>query len=225
MSARAFVFAALAAVAGAAVWAGVAILTKHEVGWVAWGIGALVGGAAAWAGARGSASGAICAALALVAIFGGKVFAMRHLVLKEVREKYLTRSMYEESVDDARDLAALASDDDHPAFMVQHRYTEASTADAVSARELVDFRNNTVPMLRRLHAEGWDYDRWVSEATADFDFVQAAKDELGPIDIVFALLGIATAFQLGARGTGTAPAAAPRAPRAPPPEDDGVRRW
>jgi hypothetical protein len=68
---------------GAAVWAAIAHFAHREVGWVAWGVGGLVGlGVRVAAGDR---DGPAFGVLAVLAVLGGK-FAAAHLIAGEVRD-------------------------------------------------------------------------------------------------------------------------------------------
>ena len=63
----------VAALAGGAVWAAIAIFGNLEVGWVAWGIGLMVGGAmAATTTQRGRRLATMAAAVALLGLVAGK---------------------------------------------------------------------------------------------------------------------------------------------------------
>jgi len=60
---------------GAAIWAGISYATNYEVGWIAWGVGFLVGvGVRVSAGENeeGFAPGLTAAVVAIVAVLGGK---------------------------------------------------------------------------------------------------------------------------------------------------------
>ena len=73
---RATAFGLAAAAAGAVVWAEIAVATNYEVGFIAWGIGALVGVAASRASSRGgSAVAAIAVTAALLGVLAGKYLA------------------------------------------------------------------------------------------------------------------------------------------------------
>jgi hypothetical protein len=77
----------VAGLVGAGIWTGVVYFAQYELGIVAWGIGALVGGAV-WLGAerRGDhATGAIAAAIAVVAIVLGK-WAWVTLIVNDIYE-------------------------------------------------------------------------------------------------------------------------------------------
>lgn len=72
------------AVLGALVWAGIAALAGVEIGYVAWGVGALVGGGALLGGARGTMHCVCAAALALAGILGGKLYGAHLLVEQQL---------------------------------------------------------------------------------------------------------------------------------------------
>lgn len=67
----------VAALLGGLIWAAIVLVTDYEVGWVAWGIGALVGFAmAAVTRTRGRSMALAAAALALVGLIAGKGFVV-----------------------------------------------------------------------------------------------------------------------------------------------------
>jgi hypothetical protein len=74
----------IAGLIGAAVWAVIAIFTQHEIGWIAIGVGFLVGFAVRVAG-RGFEVryAAIGGALALAAVVAGKILALCGLIAKQ----------------------------------------------------------------------------------------------------------------------------------------------
>ncbi|MEZ6235379.1 MAG: hypothetical protein R3B68_14430 [Phycisphaerales bacterium] len=74
---KAAVFGLVAGAIGAAIWAAVAFFTNFEIGWIAWGIGALVGlGVRAGAGSEdGWTPGILAAVIAVASVVGGKYAA------------------------------------------------------------------------------------------------------------------------------------------------------
>ena len=66
MKTTALLGGALGALVGACIWAAVSWATHLEIGWVAWGIGCLVGAGAVAMGGRGKQAAAVCALLAAV---------------------------------------------------------------------------------------------------------------------------------------------------------------
>ncbi len=69
--------ALLGGVAGALVWGVIARFMEFEIGFVAWGVGIAVGFLSAAFGGKGLHNGALCALLALFAIFAGKILAVK----------------------------------------------------------------------------------------------------------------------------------------------------
>ena len=220
MTPATFLVALLAAGAGALAWAAVSYFTGYEVGYVAWGIGALVGVATAKFGGHGTPCALAAAALAVAGIAGGKLLGTRFVVEKQIQEsceETFTPELHAEFMRDAADLARLgadAGDDELREFMVEHRYTPADSAAEVEADELQAFRNTNVPDLLALHANRTSHADWLAQRIAesrqafeqDFSIVQANIDELNGYDLLFAALGISTAFGIvrraGAPGTG-----------------------
>ncbi|MGE0481118.1 MAG: hypothetical protein AB7Q17_11665 [Phycisphaerae bacterium] len=201
---------------GAALWALLSRLTSLEIGYVAWAVGLLVGLGATRGGGAGPVMGGAAAAIALAAIVAGKLstvylalpVAMRELY-QEDRVGELTAEQHAAWVADAAGFAALRGPDEHARFMLDHGFTPMQSAAEITAGELDAFRRITVPVLRALHAQGLDHaawramliDRWAREATRSFGLREAAavaRDTLGPLDLVFAVLGLVTAYQLPA---------------------------
>lgn len=74
----------IAGFAGAVVWALIASLTGYEIGWLAWGIGAAVGGAVAWGSEGTPAMGVAAVIISVLAIVGGKYISVEMLLAKEM---------------------------------------------------------------------------------------------------------------------------------------------
>lgn len=199
----------MAAAVGAVVWGVIAGATGYEIGYIAWGIGLLVGGTAKWLGGAGSTSGVGCALLALGSIFVGKMLAIRYSAPAEIRkmaEAELTRDFYEEMISDAEALADIEAEEDYPSFMVFHEYSEAESAEDVTVEEIDFFTEYTAPQLREFHADTPSYEVW-RKGQADeavrilmdtMPISEIVVENLGAMDILFALLGIGTAYKLGA---------------------------
>jgi hypothetical protein len=62
----------IAGIAGALVWAIVAYFTGFEIGWLAWGVGALVGAAVAWGSEGTQTTGVVAVIITVIAIIAGK---------------------------------------------------------------------------------------------------------------------------------------------------------
>jgi hypothetical protein len=204
----ALVGAFVGAVIGAVIWAVICGATGVEVGYVAWAIGGLVGGGAALCGGRGPVSGGTCALLALVSIFAGKMWAAEYVVEGSLREQFqtlLTQEAFAESVSDADRFATVTSKDQYARFMIDFEYTAVTAPEEVTPEEVDDFETYVVPYLRRLNQEKPTLETWQKER--EDELVDATMENLplheiifenlNFIDIIFALLGVVTAFRLG----------------------------
>lgn len=202
-----------AAVAGACAWSGLIIGTGYEIGYLAWGIGALVGFAALRAGGRGTGLAVMCGVFCLLAIVGGKWFAYRHFVSQGIEETIsteLTPALYEGLRNTASDFAQVTSEEEHPTFMADHGfYTEAATAADVTHEELANFRVNGVHVLTELAASPPDFETWkndqVAAISSSYMSSMESNDMFGEMfsgfDALFVFLGVSTAFGMVKRVT------------------------
>jgi len=189
------------AAVGAGVWALISILTGYEIGFVAWGVGGLVGGAAAAAGGRGPVSGGTAVAFTLVAILAGKAIALDPAIANALEEIF-TPADYAEVMADAE---AYPGDEDYDAlstFIVDHSYGESG-----SEEEIEDFLASWGPLLERWKAEKPTFEAWRDAEVARFQ-AENMPDEgwfdryqacFGLFDLIFVGLGITTAFKLAGR--------------------------
>jgi len=210
MNAKVLTGAVVGAVVGAVIWGAITALTGYEVGYVAWGIGLLVGGLARAAGGSGQTTGLACVVLALASIFAGKLLAVKLAAPEWIREAAaeeldLTRDYYDVLMTDSEEFAKLQSEDDYPQFMVVSGYSEAENPDDVGTDEVDGFIRYQVPRLRRLYEDEPDYSTWrkqeldrvVEFSLKDFSLTEEVVSSLGLLDIVFAVLGLATAYKIG----------------------------
>ena len=214
MTTQGIVGAIVGAVLGALLWALISWGTGYEIGFVAWAVGGLVGGGAAYMGGRGTQMGMACAGLALASILVGKIAAVHFSLdgeLENIAAEFFTQDTYSEIRTDAVEFAKLKSRDEYAQFMIQRGYTAASRVEDVDAAELAEFEKQTVPDLRKFTATTPSYSEWAEEQTATFvvnaraevSVMDAVKEGFGMLDIVFGLLGVVTAFRLGEGGAGS----------------------
>ena len=78
------VYGLVAGALGALIWAGVVYFTEYEIGWIAWGVGAMVGFAVALGNEDGrrspTAAGVLAVAITVVSIVAGKYLAVQTLM-------------------------------------------------------------------------------------------------------------------------------------------------
>jgi hypothetical protein len=205
MEINAVLGAVFGAIVGAIAWAAIAAYTGYEVGIIAWGVGGLVGLGAFLLEGRGATSGIVCAVLAVLAILAGKYMALHSLNKQGLEmltgEQGIMRGLYDETLADAAAFALVQSEADYPAFMVDHGYVEVESVQEVTQWDVDAFKEESVPMLREWAASPPSYEAWqqqsgMNEATLSVGFVES----LGPIDVIFFVLGIGTAFRIGSGG-------------------------
>jgi len=208
--------AAGAALVGALAWAAISYVTEYEIGYMAWGVGLLVGLAAVRLGGRGAAVGVAAAVLTLVSIFAGKLFATQLLVEKHLTagaEETFSRAFYDEMRSDAEawgDVGDASDEDAVRLFMVERAYVESDDPSEVTRAELAQFRSLSIPELERLADERPSFEQWRDRAIAETRSSFAAENstvglvasDLNLIDLVFAVLAVSTAFGLVARAGG-----------------------
>ncbi|MEN6626617.1 MAG: hypothetical protein ABFD69_10355 [Candidatus Sumerlaeia bacterium] len=201
--------AIVGAVIGAVIWGAVAAFANLESAYIAWGIGALVGVGAVLGGGRGAAMGVTCAIVAVLSILAGKMMVV-HIVFQEmipeVVEARTSEPAFEEFQKDAADFAKLESASDHVKFMIDHDYTDESDPDAVAPEELASFRKYDVPELQDMGTSTTTYDYWrnhhkqtVEEQLNEVPYSDIVADNLDLFDLLFAVLGIVTAYRVGSR--------------------------
>lgn len=210
LSPAAIAAATVAALLGALVWKFVAVTFEYEFGLIAWAIGGAVGFAAASAGSRGVQAGVVCAVLALGSIVVGKYWAYSAFV-DEIQQAFSGAmeyddemyGYYEEELEDARlYVAGSGTDIFTRRFMVERGYTYATNPSSVTEAELADFREYVEPALREMAQNPPNYEEWQADSVDSLDEISPwalMREDFGILDILFAFLGIGTAFQLGSQ--------------------------
>ncbi|MGE3173112.1 MAG: hypothetical protein AB7O97_10850 [Planctomycetota bacterium] len=190
------------ALLSALLWAVVMGVTGYEIGYLAWAIGGLVGGAAMAAGGRGTAIATACAALTVGAILLGKAAFVSHELgkVEDQLRAQLTPAAHEEVATDAALFADLAADDDAAlaAFLVERGYATGARPEDLTRQDLANFRRHTAPALRAFHANQWTLAQWqaqvVGDALREVSTSQIVRESMDGMDLLFALLGLSTAF-------------------------------
>ena len=206
---------------GALVWTGVGYTTDLEIGWIAWGIGALAGyGMHRGLGGAGDfASGALAAVIALAGVFFGKYATVHFAVERSLGELeatpidaqtvrvHLADEVVREWEAEGRELVwpegMSIEIAEQPAQYPPGVWDEAETRFAAlsaqdRARIKKDMEAERATALQAMRPQ---------IASASF------QESLGAYDLLWAGLALATAFRIASRRT-TEPAEAPEAPAA-----------
>ena len=110
---------------------------------------------------------------------------------------------YEQELEDAAVFArGSGSDAFVRRFMVQRQYTEATESADVSDMEVAEFREYVAPRLIQMADNEPTFEQWQNEGVAALDQIstwEMIKEDSGLLDLLFAALGIGTAFRLGSQ--------------------------
>ena len=208
MKFMAVIGAGVGAIIGALVWAYFIHTSHRELASVALAMGGVIGFGAAIMGGRGYAMGIVCALLTLLAIFMGKVYGFASIMNYELEQSLSRESMfeaYEEMKTDARDFVQLKSEEEYPQFMVDHGYTDATSLVDLPSEDISDFKVYNVPQLITFNDHAPEFESWSAQQKAEIKgaftsngiILPMVINDLGLMDILFALIGIATAFMVG----------------------------
>lgn len=200
----------IGAVIGALLWATILNGISYELGLIALVVGAIVGFGAKLTGFNGPTAAIVCALLVAGSIFGGK-----YLGYSWVLDGYNDYDTYvdQDVIDEAAEWgdvykaeAAMLQEFVHTdtslgEFMLENDYAYTNTPEQ---SELDDFKQYTIPMImaydnysaanpeptyRKLHA-AWSVD------SGGVSVTDAIKAGLGPLDLLFLLMGMAGAFRM-----------------------------
>ena len=203
----------LCGIIGAAIWAGLAYFTGYEIGWVAWGIGGLVGFGFTFASRRsGALYGFIASIITILSILGGK-FAYTDLIIGE--EMGSKTDFIEYGLSEFLDELVLSYVSDE---IIAELESSGETVewppdvDPEAADEEADYPPNIWAQANT---------RWNEMPTEDQhlyrddiaeiytkglneQYIESYKETylamFAPLDLLFLGLGVITSFQIAARG-------------------------
>lgn len=194
-------------IVGAAIWAIIAATTGLEIGWIAWGVGGLVGLGVAL-GARGNGnvmSGLVAVVIAFLAICSGKYMTW-YIVLDSGLEQ---QAEIEWTDSDIREMIAdeIIYDMKNQGHPVTWERPGIEHYEAVWPRDypryVIDRANTRFDAMTASDRETYVQNRhsemrtWIEEnrdTLAEIGFMSS----WGMFDIIFVLLAIATAYKVGA---------------------------
>jgi hypothetical protein len=210
-------FGGVAGAIGAAIWAAVALTTHYESGWVAWGIGLLVGLAVRMASHKDEGSGffpgIVAVMLAILAIVAGKYAAVHFMIEQAVgnaavdpkkpgpTDADMIANIADEVVDEFEEAKkplnwppGVNPEDAHkPEEFPKEVWTEAKA------------RWESKPAAERetLKSRAKQQGAVLLNNVKDQIRQEAFKQSFGLYDIIFFLLAVATAFKVGSGNSGS----------------------
>jgi hypothetical protein len=199
--------AVVGGVVGALIWGGVIYFANYEIGFIAWGVGGLVGFCALFMGARGIGMGVICGLIAALSICGGKVAGFQFMAANysnSAEYRADLRKLYDQYTVDAHALGAVNDERSLREYMVEHKYAESLDPNQISEEDMTFFREETTPFLTEWAASPPPFEDWFAEESAYFRAYHRQnalswdnlKASVSMFDILFFFLGVSTAFQL-----------------------------
>jgi len=206
------VASAVGGLVGALAWAGVSYAADYEIGWIAWGVGALAGYGMSLGlgGACDKSSGIVAALIALVSVFAGKYAAVHFAVHRSLAEATSSpiedKSLVIRLADGVvEEWEAQGKPLTWPAGMtIEDAEGPADYPEGVWPEAQARFTAMSAPERERLRVElGEQRASALSAAESDFA-VEGFMESLGPHDLLWGALAILTAFRLGSRPRGTA---------------------
>ena len=214
---KALIAGVVAGSIGAAAWAGISYATGYEIGWIAWGIGALVGIAVAWASDGGIAPGLVAVVLSLLSILAGKYAAVHFLFEREIGDEATFISENMPDLENEELVISYVADD-----IVEERLAQGETIEWPGGvdPEVPDEESDYPPALWSAALEQWNamppadqtaFRNGIEQQTrADISAFYAGlqsegkliafKSSFGLMDAVFFVLAIGTAFKIAASG-------------------------
>lgn len=200
----------VAALLGGVVWAAIGIYGNLEVGWVAWGIGLLVGGAMVKATPKRSRSLAVAAAaLALVGLLAGKAMTFAGST-GPIAEEMLADESYMQGATAWRLYAAGELDPALQAAIEEDEARGDTLSDAHWAQMLTAAESRLAEMPE---AEREAIAREAaSNMIRNVGLVEGVRAQLSPFDLLWVFLALATAFRM-LDGATLAPVGLPTAER------------
>ena len=215
LNVKIIIVAGIAALLGAFLWKGIALMLEMEFGIVAWIIGGAIGLSATLAGSKGHQAGLLCGAFALMAIIGGKYMVYDSLQDLFVEQLYNLDYFEDEDMQEMYEqeqLAAQAYSDDVyddeslSTFLVQHQYADSLTAEEVTDEEIAVFKEYDEARLFYIMNEQPDFNTWrqhvlgtAANSVQDYSTWSLVFEDIGIVDILFLVLGIGSAYRLGSR--------------------------
>jgi hypothetical protein len=190
---------------GAAIWAGITFASGYEIGWIAWGIGFLVGLAVrmgAGEEVEGTAPGVTAAVIAVLAILVRKYAAASMLVDKHMPDfggidpAGVISGFADEIVEECttagkpinwppgKNVETAKVAGDYPADIWQEANTKWNDLGPAGQQKLRDER---AAAMKKIMGALKGNIVW-----------EAFKASFGPVDIIFFLLALATSYKLGA---------------------------
>lgn len=194
-------FGAAGAVGAMAAWSAIIYFTGYEIGFAAWGVGAVIGFATLVGVRRGDAvMGVMAGALAVLAIVGGQVLVVRthldRMIHGEAELAYASQREFARK-------AVSAQDENQCRFVIAEMNSEEDIAPnpgSVTREELETFRVETQPAMKRFLDGTPSREECVGEIAdvirGNVEFMDVLKESVSAWTVLWLFLGVGTAFRI-----------------------------
>jgi hypothetical protein len=187
--------AVVGAVVGMLIWFFLIKATGYEIGWVAWGVGALTGVGARVVGADGCFRlGLVAGVLAFLAIVGGQYLALRSLTMKEFDK--LAAVAYQADAETAKQIAAANSDAEIKATYAKQNGVAASE---VNQNDWEEFQKTELPKLKDIASGKTSETDYIRNFHKQISFgmeFEMLKESVGLFTLLWIFLGVGSAYKL-----------------------------
>jgi hypothetical protein len=181
--------------------------TGYEIGYAAWGVGALTGIGARILGHSGSnVLGVTAGVCALVAIIGGQFLAAKSTVNEIFAD--VAKGAYESQLAYAKEAVQAiptGSDAEIRTFLAREAAKEGGAADPITDAEIQEFRHKELPKLKEL-ASGKrgasDIDKEMQKVRKSFvGDLLLLKESLSLFTLLWIFLGVGSAYKIASGGS------------------------
>jgi hypothetical protein len=197
---RGVIGAAVAGLVGMIIWTVLIVVTDREIGWVAWGVGGLVGAGAKMFG-RGESDGIGLAAAgaALIAILLGQFLATRHAMNRFTDT--LQKMAYEEHVAYAKEAVAAQGDAQIRTLLAKQEVDEDETPDpaTVSEQQISEFKKE-LPKLKKVASGQVSQAEFKRENDFSVPTSFILKNSFSLFTLLWIFLGVGTAYRIASAG-------------------------
>ena len=202
---------AIGAIVGALLWGAIAAIANVEIGWIAIGVGWLIGFLISVCGGRGAAAALISVGLTVLSICGGKLLSVSWTLDSSIQEyaaEILTEESYQEYKSNAETYIKIQSDDNKiREFIVMEGFQDSESIespDQISNEELASFKAEVGSDMVSFCNNSTNYETWRGEALAEISsyisqnmsFTDRLMATLGFIDIIFFVIAIGASYQV-----------------------------
>ena len=169
----------------------------YEIGYVAWGVGVVVGFGGRLPSPRGShALGIVCGVCALVAILGGQYFALLAIMDKEMTK--LLSQGYREQMQVAQTAVNAKTREEIVQFLADHHEQQPSE---ITEKDITEFKEKELPKHQDFvngKPSKEEYVNKMKSVTSAFIPKGAIfKESIGVLTLLWIFLGVGTAWKIG----------------------------